>query len=225
MISVETALLALKSGGDPDTSAEMLAYHKAQRRYLGLDLPSVEALAAEWRAAASVEGRVALAAGLWDSDIHEARVAAAKLLTQARLRPDAAAWALICAWVPGFDALAIADHASVAGAKRLVADPSRLDVVEGWTTHPNMWARRAAFVVTLPWAKMANPKAADLAVQARVLDWAGRAVADRDWFMQKAVAGWVRDLSKHDPEQARAFVNGPGQGLKAFALKEASRFL
>ena len=35
---------------------------------------------------------VALAAGLWDSDIHEARVAAAKLLTQARIRPDDAVW-------------------------------------------------------------------------------------------------------------------------------------
>lgn len=225
MISVDAALEALEAGADPAKSAEMLAYHKAPRRYIGLGVPQVEALVADWRIGAEVEERVALAAGLWASDIHEARVAAAKLLTQARMRPDAAAWDVICDWVQGFDAWALADHASVAGAKRVVADPSRLDVVEGWTGSGNMWTRRAALVITLPWAKMANPKAADLAVRERVLGWAEAAVADRDWFMQKAVAWWVRDLSKHDADRARAFVEGPGVGLKAFARKEAARYL
>ena len=225
MISVEDALVALEAGADPAQSAEMMAYHKAPRRYLGLAVPEVEALVAGWREGASVEDRVALAAGLWGSDIHEARIAAAKLLVQARMRPDDAAWALICDWVQGFDAWALADHASVAGAKRLMADPARLDVVEGWTVSGNMWTRRAALVMTTPWAKMANPKAADLAVRERVLGWAGALVSDRDWFMQKAVAAWVRDLSKHDPNRARAFVDGPGIGLKAFARKEAARYL
>lgn len=225
MMSVEAALMALETGADPAKSAEMLAYHKAPRRYLGLAVPQVEALVAQWREGASVEERVTLAHGLWDSDIHEARVAAAKLLVQARMRPDEAAWELICEWVQGFDAWALADHASVAGAKRLVAEPVRLDVVEGWTGSGNMWTRRAALVMTLPWAKMANPKAADLAVRDRVLGWAEAAVADRDWFMQKAVAWWVRDLSKHDAARARAFVEGPGLGLKSFARKEAARYL
>lgn len=225
MISVEAALLALETGADPEASAEMLAYHKAPRRYLGLAVPSVEALVAEWRVEASVEDRVTLATGLWESDIHEARVAAAKLLGQARMQPDTAAWDLVCEWVQGFDGWALADLASVAGAKRLVAEPARLDVVEGWTGSGNMWTRRAALVMTTPWAKMANPKAADLAVRERVLGWAETAVADRDWFMQKAVAGWVRDLSKHDAVRARAFIEGPGVGLKAFARKEAARYL
>ncbi len=225
MTSVETALMALEAGADPVKSAEMLAYHKAPRRYLGLPVPEVEALVAIWREGAAVADRVALAAGLWASDIHEARVAGAKLLTQARMRPDGGAWDLICTWVQDFDAWALADHASAAGARRLIADPTRLDVVEGWTRSPNMWTRRAAFVMTLPWAKMANPKAPDLAVRERVLGWAGNAVADRDWFMQKAVAWWVRDLSKHDAARAKAFVDGPGAGLKAFARKEAARYL
>ena len=107
----------------------------------------------------------------------------------------------------------------------MIADPSRLDVVESWTKAPNMWTRRAALVMTLPWAKMANPKAADLAVRTRVLDWAEAAITDRDWFMQKTIAAWVRDLSKHDASRGKAFVDGPGQGLKAFARKEAARFL
>ena len=220
------ALAALEALADPAKAAEMLAYHKAKRRYLGVPVPQVEALVADWRAAATLDGRVALAAALWDSDIHEARVAAAKLLTQARIRPDdTAVWDLLCAWVPGFDGWALADHATIAAQKRLVADPSRLATVESWTTHPNMWTRRAALVITLPYAKMSNPKPADIAIRETALGWAEAYITDRDWFIQKAVAWWLRDLSKHDPDRSRAFLAAHGAGLKSFAQKEAARFL
>ena len=221
-----TALAALEALADPAKAAEMLAYHKAKRRYLGVPVPQIEALVADWRAAATLDDRVALAAALWDSDIHEARVAAAKLLTQARIRPDdTAVWDLLCAWVPGFDGWALADHATIAAQKRLVADPSRLATVETWTTHPNMWTRRAALVITLPYAKMSNPKPADIAIRETALGWAEAYITDRDWFIQKAVAWWLRDLSKHDPDRSRAFLDRHGAGLKSFAQKEAARFL
>ena len=53
-----------------------------------------------------------------DADF-EARLAAAKLLTQARIRPDQEAWDLIKSWVPDFDSWAIADHACMAGQRRV----------------------------------------------------------------------------------------------------------
>lgn len=225
MTTPEGAIAALESLADPAKAAEMAAYHKATRRYLGVTVPQVDALVADWRAALTVEDRVALAAALWATDIHEARVAAAKLLTQARLRPDDAAWALICDWAEGFDGWALADHATIAGQKRLVADPARLATVEGWTRHPNMWTRRAALVITLPWAKMNFPKPADLAIRETALGWAAAYVTDRDWFIQKAIAWWVRDLSKHDAPRARAFLDAHGAALKSFARKEAARHL
>ena len=219
------ALAALEALADPVKAAEMAAYHKAKRRYLGVPVPQVEALVADWRAATTLDERVALAAALWDSDIHEARVAAAKLLTQARIRPDEAVWELLCHWTLGFDGWALADHATIAAQKRLVADPARLDTVASWTTHPNMWTRRAALVITLPYAKMSNPKPADLAMRETALGWAEAYITDRDWFIQKAIAWWLRDLSKHDPDRSRAFLNAHGAGLKSFARKEAARFL
>ena len=222
----EAALSALRALADPVRAEGMAAYHKVARVYLGVPVPQVEALVAEWRAGATVEARVALAAGLWDSDVHEARVAAAKLLTQARMRPDGAAWALISGvWVPQFDGWALADHASSAGARRLVADPSRLDEVEGWTVAPSMWMRRAALVMTLPWAKLTHPKPADIARRERILGWAADYVTDRDWFIQKAVAWWLRDLSRRDPERVRGFLAEHGAAMKPFARREAARHL
>ena len=220
-----TPLEELEALADPAKAAEMQAYHKVPRPYLGIPVPRIEELTDRWRAELSLDDRLALAADLWRTNIHEARLAAAKLLTQARIRPDAAAWDLIVSWVPDFDAWALADHASIAGQKRLVADPSRLDTVEGWVSSPHLWTRRAALVMTLPWTKQNFPKPQDLAIRARVLDWCATLAEDQDWFIQKAVAWWVRDLSKHDPEAARGYLAAHRHKLKAFAQKEAARHL
>lgn len=220
----EAALAALAATGDDGKAAGMAAYHKAPRRYLGVANPGVDAEVAAWRAALDVAGRIALARGLWASDVHEARIAAAKLLTQARIREhEAEVWETLRGWVPAFDAWAIADHACKAIERRLVADPARLDVVETWTADPAMWVRRAALVATLPWTKARHPDAAERTARERILGWAAGYVDDRDWFIQKAVGWWLRSLSLHDPDRVRAFVDGPGRALKPFARREALR--
>jgi 3-methyladenine DNA glycosylase AlkD len=162
---------------------------------------------------------------LWKSDIHEARIIAAKLLTQARIRPDDAVWSLIRMWVPQFDGWAVADHACSAGQRRVMADLSRLDEIEDWTRSDHLWTRRAALVITLPLAKLPFPKPDEAAARARVLGWAASYVPDRAWFIQKAVAWWLRDLSKHDPDAVRAFLTDHGEAMKAFARKEAGKYL
>jgi 3-methyladenine DNA glycosylase AlkD len=204
----------------------MAAYHKVARIYLGVPVPVIEEMARDWRTQVTPDQRVALARGLWDSDIHEARVAAAKLLTQARIRPDdGPVWDLIADWAQGFDGWALADHASVAGGKRLVAEPARLEQVEGWTHAPNMWTRRAALVMTLPWTRLNHPKPAETAVRMRVLGWAAGYADDPEWFIQKAVGWWLRDLSKHAPDLTRAWMADHGARLKPFARREALRHL
>ncbi|MFZ1660763.1 MAG: DNA alkylation repair protein [Paracoccaceae bacterium] len=221
----EQALDQLRAAGDPDRAAGSAAYHKADRIYLGVAVPVITDLAQGWRAGLDVPGRVALADALWQTNIHEARVAAAKLLTQARIKDDDTVWRLIASWVPEFDAWAIADHVCDAGGRRLLADPSRIDEVEGWTTSESLWARRAALVITLPWTKQNFPKPQDLAIRDRVLGWAAGYADDPEWFIQKAIAWWLRDLSKHDPERARDFLASHGTRLKAFARKEAAKYL
>lgn len=183
------ALDALRARAQPGKPADMARYHKVQREYLGVTNPDIDALTKAWRANLTLDARLALAGALWQSDIHEARIAAAKLLTQARIRPDDTdAWRLIAGWVPDFDAWAIADHASIAGQKRLVADPARLDEVEGWTLSNHLWTRRAALVMTLPWTKQNHPKPAEEAARERILGWAATYADDPEWFIQKAIA-------------------------------------
>lgn len=221
----EAAIAELTAHAQPGKAAEMAAYHKAERPYLGVANPDIDACQKSWRKALDVAERVELARGLWNSTIHEARVAAGKLLTQARLRPDDEAWRLITSWVPEFDAWAIADHAASAGSRRLVADPSRLDEVETWTQSDHMWTRRAALVMTLPWTKQNHPKPEELAARDRILGWAAGYVPDREWFIQKAIAWWLRELSKHDAPRVEKFLSEHGDNMKPFARREAGKYL
>ncbi len=222
----EDYLEQLKAQADPDRAEGMRQYHKVDRAYLGLSNPQIDALCKTWRAQMDTEARVALSAALWRTDIYEARLAAAKLLTQARIRPDdSAAWDLIASWPPDFDSWAIADHACMAGQKRLVADPSRLDTVAQWVTSDHMWTRRAALVITLPWTKQNHPKPAESKARDRILGWAATLVPDHQWFIQKAIGWWLRELSKHDADRTTAFIDTHGDRMKPFAVKEALRHL
>ena len=225
-MTLDDALAALQGRIEPGRADGAAAYHKAKRVYLGVTNPSINDLTKEWRQALDIEARIALAAQLWDTDIFEARLAAAKLLTQARIRPDdEAVWEQLKSWHVDFDSWAIADHVCMAGQKRLTANPARINDIEAWTNSEHMWTRRAALVMTLPWTKQNNPKPNELVIRDRVLNWAASYVADQNWFIQKSVAWWLRDLSKHDAPRVQAFLAAHGAGLKPFARKEAARHL
>lgn len=222
----KTLIIRLRALGNPADVPDLKAYHKTNRDVLGVKVPLLSDIAKEIREQVTLEERLEICQGLWESNIHEARILAAKMLEQARIRPeDDGAWELIKSWVPDFDGWAIADHVSKAGEKRLVADPSRIDDLEAWTTSDHMWTKRAALVMTLPWTKTKFPKEEDIAIRERVLGWAAGYVEDRDWFIQKAIGWWLRDLSKRDPERVRAFIDEHGQDMKAFARKEALRLI
>ncbi|MEX2518775.1 MAG: DNA alkylation repair protein [Paracoccaceae bacterium] len=221
----EEALAALHARANPENALQMAAHHKTPRVYLGLPNAEVDACVAEWRAALDVAGRAALADALWRSDIHEARVAAAKLLIQARIKEDGEVWRLLASWVPELDSWAIADHVASAGDRRVAVDPARLDELERWTASENFWTRRAALTFTMHLAKVRHPKPDEVAHRERVLSWLANCVEDREWFIQTATAWWLRSLSKHDPERVRVFLAEHGAAMKSFARKEAAKHL
>ncbi len=221
-----TPLEQLIAAGNLQKATDMSTYHKGLREFSGVSNPKIDELVKQWRTERDVAQRVELAAQLWQSDIHEARVAAAKLLTQARLKPnDEAAWQLIASWVPEFDAWAIADLAASAGSRRLVADSSRLDTVAKWAVSEHMWSRRAALVMTLPWAKLNYLSDQQSSERERILGWAASYVSDPELFIQKAIGWWIRDLSKHDKPRAMQFLAEHGENMKPFSRKIAGNYL
>ena len=72
-----TPLADLEALANPSKAAEMLAYHKAARPYLGVTVPQIDDLTDRWRADLTHDDRLLLAADLWKTNFHEARIAAA----------------------------------------------------------------------------------------------------------------------------------------------------
>ena len=86
----------------------------------------------------------------------------------------------------------------MAGQKRLVADPARLDEVKKWVATDRLWTRRAVLVSTLPWTKQNHPKPAETEARERSVRWCATLVPDHRWSIQKAIGNWLCDLSRHD---------------------------
>lgn len=224
-MKLDDALAEISAHIEPGRAESSAVYHKQTRKVLGVSNPSINTLAQGWRQTLTLDARVQLADDLWQTNIFEARITAAKLLTQARIQPDQNVWHLIVSWVPDFDSWAIADHACTAGQKRITADPSRIAQVETWTQSEHMWTRRAALVIMLPWTKSRYPKDQEIDAREQVLRWSSGYVDDHDWFIQKAVAWWLRDLSKRDPDRVQTFLETHGDRMKPFARREAAKYL
>lgn len=212
------ALGRLEAAADPAKSPIFRSYHKVDRPYLGVAMPAVDALARAIAVATPPSDVIALAGALWDTDIFEARLLAARLLGRPQLKDIAAIWTMIGGWLADFDSWAIADAVAKAGARCLRADPHLLDDVERWTVSESFWIRRAALVFTLDWAKQGrNPD--------RMLRWMDLYVGDKEWFIGKAIGWWLRELSKHDPERVRRFLAKHENRLAAVTRREATKYL
>jgi 3-methyladenine DNA glycosylase AlkD len=124
----------------------------------------------------------------------------------------------VTARLADLDGWAVADNLASVASRCLIKDPGRLDAVEAWIENPHLWTRRAALVFTLRWAKeKRDPE--------RMLGWAVRLAEDRQWFIQKAVGWWLRELSKRDPKRVRRFLNDHGEKLTGVARREAMKYL
>ena len=225
-MTYEPYLDQLTALADPDRAEGMAQYHKVNRRYLGLANPQINDLTK------------ALAPGIvrcWS------RHGGGRALANGHLRsPPCRCQAVDPGSHPprrrGLDP----DRRLVAGFRQLGHRRPRLHgrtETSGGPSRP-VWTRSKAGPVLItcgpaaprwwprcPWCKQRHPKPDELKARQRILGWAASYVPDRDWFIQKAIAWWLRDLSKRDPEIVRDFLERYGAQMKPFARKEAARYL
>lgn len=227
---VEELLPAQEGDADVDADAEATpgtdpSPALAEIAAVGGDGPGLEPLVRGWRREMPLAERLDLARALWSTRAQTARIAAAKLLTQARIREDeAAVWDQIIAWLPEHEGTRLSDALCTAGEKRLAAEPARVDQLEPWVGAAQDWTRRAAIAMTLPAARAAHPDAAQQALRARVLGWLPGLLDDAFPPVRKAASAWLRALSRHDPDAVRDFL-ARETGISDKARAAAARFL
>jgi 3-methyladenine DNA glycosylase AlkD len=220
-ITVHELDAALRAAAHPERADREKAYLKSTTVHYGVSVPATRALAVRTGQDLDQQRLVALATELWDepadSPVHERRLLAAELLAarvdllQAtdvhlleRLLRQSRTWALVDTLAP-----------SVAGplSERFPRDvETRLD---RWAVDDDFWLRRAALLAHL------LPLRRGGGDWDRFTRYADSLLADREFFVRKAI-GWVlRDTGRRRPDLVLAWVEPRVTRMSGVTLREA----
>ena len=214
---------ALRPLGTPERAVQEKRYLKSDLEFFGVTVPDMRrAVKAAARGYPGLDRAAVLAwaVALWREPVHERRMAAVELLTLAvqRLAADnlptvaklirgAGTWALV-------DGLAV----NVAGGIAL-RDPASWPLIDAWATDLDFWVRRSALLALLPGIRAGRP---DLA---RFNRYAEPMLAEREFFIRKAI-GWVlREISRRDPHWAAEWTEHYISEMSGVTFREAIRRL
>lgn len=213
---------ALHERADPVRAAGAKAYMKSTMPCLGVRVPEVRCITSAAVAAAPFESADQLRATaleLWrGTAVREERYAAIDLTANRLVTSDMAMLPLYeefirsGAWWDFVDGTA-GRLCGLLQANRAEMTP----VLLGWSTDPDFWIRRAAILSQLKAKAETDPALLTRIVEANL--------ADREFFIRKAIGWALREYGKTDPEWVAGFVAVHAATMSPLSRKEAVRHL
>lgn len=95
--------------------------------------------------------------------------------------------------------------------------PEHIAVMDRWIVDSNLWIRRSALLHQLKWKKETNHR--------RLYAYCEKLMAEKDFFIRKAI-GWVlREYSKTNPDSVRDFINKNRPYLSPLSIREGSKYI
>ena len=217
---VVAALLPL---ADPERAAQASRYLKSDLDFLGVSVPGIRAVvteAARPRPGLGREEALAWARALWRAPVHERRIAAIEVLRRhvRLLRP--ADLTDVEAWVREAHGWAYADPLAgdIAGRVALL-HPDAWPLIDTWATDEDFWIRRSALLTLLPGIRRGGLH------RERFERYATPMLAEKEFFIRKAI-GWVlRETAKKDPAYVAAWTRSHLDQMSGVTFTEAVRRL
>ena len=215
----------LRAVGSPQRAASEQNYLKSKLEFAGTTVPQSRAIVTAWRRAhpdLTPQRLTDVAAALWDGPIFECRLAAVLLLTDRRalLRADdgtlvermlrtAGTWALV-------DGLA----ADVMGSLVERFGDDLHPTLDLWATDGDFWIRRSAML-----ALLVPLRRGDTANFERFAGYADAMLAEREFFIRKAI-GWVlRETGKRQPSLVAGWLAPRAHRASGVTMREAVKWL
>jgi 3-methyladenine DNA glycosylase AlkD len=216
----------LHARADPARAESERRYLKSDLSHIGVPVPVLRKVALSAVKAKPERGELlALVDALWSvtdegRPVHEARMAAVEVLDRRvevlepgdldvpeRLIRDSASWALV-------------DHLAEKVVGRLVMTyPDLGPTLDAWVGDPCMWIRRTSLLALLPGVRAGDPDLGRLTGYGDVL------IAEKEFFIRKAL-GWVlRELSKKEPGWVTTWVETHIADVSGVTIREAVRRL
>jgi 3-methyladenine DNA glycosylase AlkD len=213
---------ALQDAADPARGAGAQAYMKSAIPFLGVRVPEVRRLTLSAAAAHpfdSLEELQATVLELWrGATVREERYAAIDLTGLRLASRDLQMLPLYeeiirtGAWWDFVDGVA-----PRIGVLLKAHRPAITAVLRGWGRDGDLWIRRASITAQLKAKADTDRDLLREVIEANL--------ADREFFIRKAIGWALREFGKTDPEWVKAFVAEHGEGLSPLSSREALRNL
>ena len=222
---VDAVRAALAAGADPERAEGQQRYMKSEMPYRGLSSPQLKAalrpLLSGWRPT-DRQSWDATVRTLWDeAGYREERYAA---IAVARHR-SAGAWldpasvpllrhlVVTGAWWDVVDVVAV----HLVGATLVAHRTELTPLLRDWASDDDLWVRRTAVLCQVGRGPATDTDLLRHAVEANV--------ADRSFWLRKAIGWALRDFARTDPDWVRAEVDRLGDRLSGLSRREALKHL
>jgi 3-methyladenine DNA glycosylase AlkD len=215
---------ALSTGVTPERAAASKAYLKIDLQFTGASVPQARAAVTAWRKAQPELHRdhlLAVAAQLWSRPVFEGRLAAVLMLTGRRDLLAAADLETVEQMLRTSRTWALVDSLAADVAGSLVARfPELYPALDRWAADPDFWIRRSAML-----ALLVPLRRGDTAQFGRFGRYADAMLAEREFFIRKAI-GWVlRETAKKHPDLVAAWLAPRVSRASGVTMREAVKYL
>jgi 3-methyladenine DNA glycosylase AlkD len=209
----------LRATGTAERAAQEKAYLKSDLDFAGVPVPAMRAIVLAWhRAHPGLTGGelTAVARALWDSPVYECRQCAVLLLERCSglLGPADAALIEDMLRTSGTWALVDGLAASVMG-DLVERNPGLTATLDRWAADGDFWIRRSALLALL------GPLRSGGGDFERFGRYADAMLADKEFFVRKAI-GWVlRETAKKRPGLVAAWLGPRVHRASGITVREA----
>jgi 3-methyladenine DNA glycosylase AlkD len=215
----------LRAAGSPQRAASEQNYLKSKLEFAGTTVPQARAIVTGWRRAHPQLTRQRLtevAAALWDGPFFECKLASLLLLTDRRALLLAEDVALVERMLRTAGTWALVDGlaADVMGSLVERFGDELNPTLDQWATDADFWIRRSALLALLVPLRRGDPANFE-----RFAGYADAMLAEREFFIRKAI-GWVlRETGKRQPALVADWLAPRAHRASGVTMREAVKWL
>ncbi len=225
MTVAEEGLEELRKLGNPEQAEAVARYMKTlSLKFFGIRLPLIQKTVTRFAKGLATEELVPLMNGLWKQTIFESRVAAIRVLERYAKRGDVfLALDASSQWIDDVDTWGLMDPlGTLCVGTLLLRDRDIEKTLTKWSMSENFWRRRASI---LPYLHLSKKSVYKDEYRERILQAIQPHISDKEFFVGKAAAWVLRELSKREPEIVKAFIDQHRDVMTRLVIREASKKL
>jgi 3-methyladenine DNA glycosylase AlkD len=209
--------------GTPERAQGMKAYMKSELSFFGVDQAAVRGACRDFatlHADAHVDEVLDAVEALARSPWFELRSAAIGVLERRKKELGPGHLATLLRWVRGMACWAHVDWIATKLVGAVIArHPTERDRLSRWARDPHLWVRRTALLAQLDELRSGG---GDFALFEQI---AAPMLAEKEFFIRKAI-GWVlRETARRRPELVRRFIAAHGAEMSGLTRREASKYV